>query len=317
MIITPSASVLMLHLLRQARASYSLIEVGATESITFRRNERSMLFISLSGSGFAQVGKAGLVRIPDRGFVFVPRAEDVTLAVTERPSAAVVRKQFPRSHGRHFTLFTTRSAKRKSVVIFAEFSFESVAVINLIELLPAVVEGNSSSFLQESWLKDTMELLSRDCPKLRSELEHFLPQFADMILIECVRAWLEHHPDIRDRWISTSQDRQIGSAIALLQDYPERDWTINSLASYVAMSRSAFAKRFKEITGESPIEYLTKYRMSQAERMLRDGEGSINQVAVRSGYSSESSFSRAFLREIGISPSSVRRKKRRSLMTTD
>ena len=68
------------------------------------------------------------------------------------------------------------------------------------------------------------------------------------------------------------------------------------------MSRSTFALRFKETVGESPLEYLTRWRMLLAGDKLENSSDSISVIALSLGYQSESAFSTAFKRVMGSSP---------------
>src|SRR5258708_36906889 len=74
------------------------------------------------------------------------------------------------------------------------------------------------------------------------------------------------------------------------------------------MSRSAFALKFKTVLGQTPLEYLTQWRMHRAGDMIRSNGTSFSEVASAVGYGSESSFSRVFKREIGVAPREYRRK---------
>jgi AraC-like DNA-binding protein len=73
------------------------------------------------------------------------------------------------------------------------------------------------------------------------------------------------------------------------------------------MSRSAFALRFKEVVGEAPLEYLTRWRMYQAGRMLRGGNGKLLEVARMVGYDSDGAFNKAFKRVLNQTPGDYRR----------
>ena len=73
------------------------------------------------------------------------------------------------------------------------------------------------------------------------------------------------------------------------------------------MSRSAFAARFKELVGESPMQYATRWKMNVALTWLKEGDTPLIELAERLGYQSEAAFSRAFKRYIGISPGAARR----------
>ena len=76
------------------------------------------------------------------------------------------------------------------------------------------------------------------------------------------------------------------------------------------MSRSVFAERFSSLLGQSPMQYLTNWRMHLADEMLRAQRSSVAQIAERVGYQTETAFRRAFRRVRGVGPGSVRRKAR-------
>jgi AraC-like DNA-binding protein len=75
---------------------------------------------------------------------------------------------------------------------------------------------------------------------------------------------------------------------------------VEALATEAGMSRASFAAQFRQLVGESPIEYLTRWRMLLAERSLEHGEP-ISAIA-HAGYESESAFSTAFKRVTGNTP---------------
>jgi len=99
----------------------------------------------------------------------------------------------------------------------------------------------------------------------------------------------------------------IGRALALLHDEPGRAWTVEALAREVALSRSLFAQRFAALVGESPMQYLTRWRLALAARALRAGDEALSRLAERSGYATDAAFSRAFKREFGLPPSAWRK----------
>jgi AraC-like DNA-binding protein len=73
------------------------------------------------------------------------------------------------------------------------------------------------------------------------------------------------------------------------------------------MSRSAFAQRFKELMSESPVEYLTRWRMYRGSDLLRESDRKLADVAQAVGYDSDGAFHKAFKRVLGIAPGEYRR----------
>jgi AraC-like DNA-binding protein len=88
----------------------------------------------------------------------------------------------------------------------------------------------------------------------------------------------------------------------------DRNWSVESLAREASMSRSAFASKFRNVLGQTPLEYLTQWRMYKAGAMIRSNDMSFSEAASAVGYGSESSFSRVFRREMGVAPREYRRK---------
>jgi len=78
------------------------------------------------------------------------------------------------------------------------------------------------------------------------------------------------------------------------------------LAEEVAISRAALAKRFVELVGEAPMQYLAGWRMHLARRLLRESTLSLAEIGVRVGYESEAAFNRAFSRVVGKPPGAWR-----------
>jgi transcriptional regulator GlxA family with amidase domain len=84
-------------------------------------------------------------------------------------------------------------------------------------------------------------------------------------------------------------------------------WTLPNLAREVGVSRSVLSERFRHFLGESPIAYLTRWRLRLGARALTSTDHSVAQIASETGYESEAAFNRAFKREYGVPPARYRR----------
>jgi AraC-like DNA-binding protein len=85
-------------------------------------------------------------------------------------------------------------------------------------------------------------------------------------------------------------------------------WTVESLAEAAGMSRSAFAARFKELLGQTPLEYVTEWRMQKAIQLLERRDKKLPEVARLVGYESDAAFSKAFKRVVRANPSEYLRR---------
>jgi transcriptional regulator GlxA family with amidase domain len=108
-------------------------------------------------------------------------------------------------------------------------------------------------------------------------------------------------------WLAALGNAQLGVALRAMHQSPAQPWSVESLAAVAGMSRSAFALRFKAQVGETPLEYLTRWRMYRAGCLLREGELGIAEIAALVGYESTGAFNRAFQRVYVQTPGEFRR----------
>jgi len=127
------------------------------------------------------------------------------------------------------------------------------------------------------------------------------------MFVEIVREYMQQLTPRERGWLAALKDPQLGRGLRLLHAHPRRHWTVDLLAHEVAMSRSALAQRFTRVLGESPMKYLSGWRIHLAEQLLRDGCDNMQVVAERIGYESEPAFNRAFRKATGSPPAAWRR----------
>ncbi len=129
---------------------------------------------------------------------------------------------------------------------------------------------------------------------------------ADVLFIQVLRAFAAQH-DITCGWLRGLADPRVGRALLLLHQRYREEWTLDQLAHEVGASRTLLAVRFKELVGEAPMAYLTRWRITRAANQLRIDKTSLSRVAESVGYQSDAVFSKAFRRVTGQSPGNYRR----------
>ena len=85
---------------------------------------------------------------------------------------------------------------------------------------------------------------------------------------------------------------------------------IKHIAFVVGQSLSYFSRRFHQEMGTSPIEFLNRYRIEQARKLLANGNQSIATIARSVGFANENYFRRTFARIVGKPPLAFRKKPR-------
>ncbi len=131
-------------------------------------------------------------------------------------------------------------------------------------------------------------------------------QHCQLLLLEVMRAYVGQ-ADLPAGWLRMLADERLRPAVRLMHEEPGRPWGLEELARAAAMSRTTFAERFRVVGGVPPLTYLNRWRMLLARKALRGGDVRVGALAVELGYGSESAFSTAFKREVGVSPLGYRR----------
>jgi len=171
----------------------------------------------------------------------------------------------------------------------------------LLEALPDLLVVNNpqdgNDFHRELVL---IALKENDHPSAGSET--ILAKISELMFVQALRTYMDNLAETSDGWLSGLRDPQVGAALKLIHSQPARRWTLAFLAKEIGMSRSMFAERFLQFTGLSPINYLVRWRMQLASKLLARNGASIGQVARAVGYQSDGAFKRAFKKHVGTPP---------------
>lgn len=146
--------------------------------------------------------------------------------------------------------------------------------------------------------------LETEQPGLASEA--VIGSLCEMLFIHTIRVHAQTLGANSGGWLAGLADAQLGSTLTALHNNLGLDWSVESMATHAGMSRSAFAARFKHIIGQSPMDYLTQWRMHRAGLLMQRKGSNIAQIARVVGYKSESAFTKVFKKTTGTTPSDYR-----------
>jgi AraC-like DNA-binding protein len=180
----------------------------------------------------------------------------------------------------------------------------------LLELLPPILTMDPGSASISAWIDPVFALVRDEASRTAPGAQVIFAKLADVFLAQALRAYLTGAGQAGLLRPRSKRDPRIEKAAALMREQPTRQWTLQALAREVGMSRTLLATRFRAAIGESPIRYLAKVRLGQAAGYLRTADLSIDTIAIRTGYGNNASLSKAFKRELGISPGAYRRTRR-------
>lgn len=170
----------------------------------------------------------------------------------------------------------------------------------LLAMLPPVVHLRKAS--DQAALRWSVERMMQELREGEPGGYLIAQHLAHMMLVQALRAHLAEGPGDGVGWFFALADKQLAKAIAAIHADPARRWTLQELGEVAGMSRSTFALRFKETAGETPMDYLSRWRILLACDRLETSGDPVSAIAPAVGYESESAFSTAFKRVMGCSP---------------
>ncbi len=110
----------------------------------------------------------------------------------------------------------------------------------------------------------------------------------------------------RHRKLSAEAQRLVRQAMAYIHEHYAEPLSRADIARHVALSEDYLTFCFRKELRVTPIVYLNRFRIHQAQRLLTETTTSIAQIAAQVGFSDSSYFSRVFRREVGLSPEAYR-----------
>jgi AraC-like DNA-binding protein len=188
-----------------------------------------------------------------------------------------------------------------TVILSGVYLLDSEVSQRLLATLPSqlvVPVGESTSPI--------IELLAAEMVKEEPGQESVLDRLLDLLLITTLRAWFSRPEAQAPGWYLANADEVVGPALRMIYEDPAHPWTVASLAKRAGASRATLARRFTELVGESPMKFLTEWRLALAADLLRDPQKTIAAVAAEVGYATPYALSTAFKRAHGISPKDYR-----------
>jgi AraC-like DNA-binding protein len=156
------------------------------------------------------------------------------------------------------------------------------------------------------WLENSIRFSVNQAGAVRPGGEAVLARLAEVLFVETLRGYIAGLPSEQTGWLAGARDSEVGKALALMHRNPERPWTLAVLAQEAGVSRSVLAERFRHYLNETPMAYLTRWRLQMGAQMLSSTNYSVAQIAVEVGYESEAAFNRAFKREFTLPPARFR-----------
>jgi AraC-like DNA-binding protein len=303
----------MLQSVRLRSTCYTTVRLRPPWGVHIPRTGAAAFHAIVSGQCWLQLSDADPPVALARGDVVVlPHGEAHTFfdapGSPVRVLSPVAADAGPASMPRHLT-GPPESDSGVTMVICGHLRFDDQMANPLVGMLPPLLHFRAAADGRAAgWLEPALQFVALENETRTPGTDAALARLSDVIVIQAIRAHLTQLPPGQDGWLHALADPHLGTALALIHQHPEAPWTVATLAGRAGLSRSAFAARFTRLVGKPPLQYLTYWRMQQAQRLLQASNASIAQIAAQAGYQTEPAFSRAFKHWTGVAPGAYRRR---------
>ena len=193
-----------------------------------------------------------------------------------------------------------------TLLVCGHFAFDDSLVHPLLAQLPAAIVVAWNEEVRDSPLEQVFRFVAREVHDARPGYEAIVRRLSEVLFVQVVRFWADRAAPDRGL-LAALADPSLAGALSAMHGKPAEPWTLDSLSRAAGMGRTAFAERFRSVVGDTPLRYLTRWRVQQAQRLLAESTLSLDLIAERIGYESGASFSRVFAKTVGTSPGAYRR----------
>lgn len=192
-------------------------------------------------------------------------------------------------------------------ILCGYFEYAHDQQLPFLKSLPEVIHLTQEDRDKLCRLDSVLTLIVSEASMEQQGKSAVVDRITEVLFIQVIRAYiqLQNHGE---NYLAALNDKQIAKALAAIHQSPEQDWTLEGLAKEAGMSRSVFANRFHHLVGETPMRYLLAQRMQLAKKQIATSKDSLFNIAEQVGYSSDSSFKKAFKRFFNETPASFRRR---------
>jgi AraC-like DNA-binding protein len=224
------------------------------------------------------------------------------------PGTSIVLRDSPRTRpqwtfreigsGVHGNVAQCGGGGAPTTIVCGSLSFDRGGLKPITHFLPKfiLIKADQARTLA---LHTTMQALASEMAEQAPGSGIVASRLAEVLFIQILRAYIASEPERNRGWLRAVFDPQIGTALTAFHNRVGAPWTVESLSEAAGVSRSAFAVRFKELLGQTPLEYVTEWRMQKAMHLLEQRDKKLIDVARSVGYESDAAFSKAFKRVVG------------------
>lgn len=296
---------------------FGRLDLGAPWRLGFPASDHLSFYVVARGSAWLELPRAGARSAHHVAEIALSAGDAVILPLGSAHELRDVDRSDVPAHNLDYDACPRVAHARQlggngpvTSIVTGHFTLGSAPRNALLASLPPAIHLPAGAVSASPQLAGLVPLIVNESASPGLGASIVLARLADLLFVQALRLWISTAGQSACG-LRAVTDPAIGGALRLMHARPAEPWTVEQLASAVAMSRSAFAARFTALVGEPPLQYLARWRMTLAAQRLRDDDAVIADVAEAVGYANPVAFSKAFARLQGVGPATFRRAERR------
>jgi AraC-like DNA-binding protein len=188
-----------------------------------------------------------------------------------------------------------------TTLLCGHFEFDRSIGHPLINELPEIILIKEAERKELSWLENIANLVIQETGSENAGSNIIVNKLSEVLFIHILRAFIGQQK-IKHGFLAAIQDVRISAVLSAIHATPEKDWQLASLAQIAGMSRTSFSNQFKNLVNETPLSYITNWRILKAKELLAESKHTVGEIADKVGYQSEAAFNRVFKKRVMSTP---------------
>ncbi len=295
----------ILNMIRLSGTIYFRLNIGVNWAMEVASSPYKMFYIVESGDCWLKGDFApSSIRLMPGDLLTFPHGDYHILSST--PDALK-----PHSHTEILQQYQTGEQEQTdncTSVFWGHIEFQKNILHPFLKHLPPLIHVRSAERNDMDWLKSITNKIIQESQSPQPGSNVVIDRLAEILHLYMLRAYMLEQATPDSYW-QVFGDRPVYQALQHIHSSPATDWTLESLAYQVGLSRTMLAERFREKVGMTPMSYITLWRMQKAFDLLETTTLSTYEIAERVGYGSEAALTRAFQRQFHMTPSKARQVK--------
>ncbi|MFT3859672.1 MAG: AraC family transcriptional regulator [Aquabacterium sp.] len=269
----------------------------------------ALLHYMIQGDAVIQMEGREPVMLHEGDLAMFPRGQGHAIGDHIRSTPTELKNLLPERSAEKFSTLKFGGGGEKGRMLCAGLHFETDSVRLLYQLLPPMMVVRAAEIETEPLLAHTLDGLKSEL-KVYGEGRNFvLVRGFELVYVLGLRVAMRD-AERQGRFPVALYHPGIGQALVAMHEDFARQWTLDTLAEEAGISRSAFARTFKELVGETPKQHLMRRRLAEAQRLLSATPLPLADIAERIGYDSVVGLHLAFNNHFGTTPGAYRKQQR-------